>query len=187
MSVVNDQNGQPEHYAPSAKWLHWIMALLVLGLIPAGITMSNLESGPLQDRLYMLHRSTGVLIFALVLVRIIVRMTCGAPPAYAGLTRFERVASAATHHSLYLLLLVMPLLGWVMTSAYGASISFFGLFDLPQIVAKNEGLFKLTQTLHKAGGILMALLVILHVAGALMHTFIKRDVVLWRMLPKSWS
>ena len=187
MSVINTQTTRPEHYAPMAKWLHWIIALLVLMIIPAGIVMSNATPGPLQDRLYMLHRSTGVLILALVLVRILVRVTYGAPPPYAGLTRFERIASTAAHHTLYMLLLLMPLAGWMMASAFGATTSFYGLFDLPNLVGKNEALFKVLNFAHKAGGILMVLVIVAHLGGALMHTFIKRDVVLWRMLPKSWS
>ena len=178
---------RPEHYAPLAKWLHWIMALCILSLIPVGIIMHEMSPGPLQNQLYDLHRSFGVLVLFLVIIRLAVRSSRGAPAPYAGLTRFERIASTATHHLLYMLLVLMPLIGWIMTSAYGAPISFFGLFDMPNLVSKNEDLFKILQKLHKGGGIFMALLVIMHVGGALMHTFVKRDIVLWRMLPRSWS
>lgn len=187
MSDATDGSGRPEHYAPLAKWLHWIIAALILAIIPAGVAMSNAAPGPLQDRLYLLHRSTGLLILALAIIRLAVRWSHGAPAPYAGLTRFERIASTATHHLLYALLFLMPIVGWLMASAFGATTSFFGLFDMPNLVGRNETLFKVLQAAHKAGGILMALLVLMHIGGALRHTFIKRDIVLWRMLPRSWS
>ena len=185
MSITD--NSRPEHYAPAAKWLHWIVAIMVIGMIPMGIAMHEMAPGPLQDRLYMLHRSTGVVVLVLALLRLFVRLAKGAPPPYAGLTRFERIASTATHHLLYLLLLTMPVVGWLMASAYGASTSFYGLFDLPNLIGKDEALFGILRRMHKGGGIAMALLILLHVAGALMHTFVKKDVVLWRMLPRSWG
>lgn len=187
MSAANESTGRPEHYAPLAKWLHWIIALLVIGLIPAGIAMANIEPGPLQDRLYLLHRSTGLLVLMLAIARLFVRASYGAPAPYAGLTRFERIASTATHHLLYIMLFYMPIVGWLMASAFGATTSFYGLFDVPNLIGKNEALFKVLQKAHFFGGIFMALLILMHVAGALMHTFVKRDIVLWRMLPKSWS
>lgn len=178
---------RPEHYAPAAKWLHWIMALCVLAVIPVGIVMHNLKPGPLQNQLYDLHRSTGFLILFLAILRIVVRVQHGAPTPYAGLTRLERIASTAVHHTLYLCLFALPLIGWIMTSAFGARMTFFWLFDMPAITPKNEALFKVFQRLHFFGAIVMTLAIMMHIAGALMHTFVKRDVVLWRMLPRNWS
>lgn len=184
---VSEQQLRPEHYSAPAKWLHWLTALCILAIIPIGITMHNIAPGALQNRLYDLHRSLGVLVLVLVLLRLGVRMTYRSPAPYVGLTGFERIASTATHHLLYLLLLTMPIVGWAMTSAFGADINVFGLFKLPHLIAKNENLFKILQQVHKIGGIAMAVLVLLHVGAALMHTFIKRDIVLWRMLPSRWS
>ncbi len=97
MSVEAGSDKGPEHYAPLAKWLHWIIALCVLTIIPMGIIMHEMKPGALQDQLYNLHRSLGVLVMALVLLRIIVRITYGAPAPYAGLTGFERMASGIVH------------------------------------------------------------------------------------------
>jgi cytochrome b561 len=176
-----------ESYAPAAKWLHWIIALCVLMLVPAGIVMASIGPGPLQNQLYELHRSLGVLVLLLMIIRVFVRVSHGAPPPYAGLTTFERIASTSVHHLLYILLFIAPIIGWVMTSAYGAQIRFFGLFTVPAIVDKNEALFKTLLPFHRGAGIAIAILVGLHIAGALMHTFVKKDVVLWRMLPRRWS
>lgn len=178
---------RPEHYAPAAKWLHWITALCILTIIPVGIVMHEMKPGALQNQLYDLHRSLGFVVLLLVILRFATRLSHGAPPPYAGLTRFERMASTSVHHLLYVMLFAMPMVGWIMTSAYGADMNFFGLFKMPHLVGKNEALFQLLQRMHKVGGIFMALLVVAHSGGALMHTFIKRDVVLWRMLPRKWS
>jgi len=178
---------RPKDYAPMGKALHWIMAIIVLGVIPGGIVMTNIGEGALQNRLFDLHRSFGVVIFALALWRVVVRLRHGAPAPYAGLTRLERIASAATHHTLYLLLILMPLFGWLMTSAYRVDVSVFGLFTLPHLVPQDEALFKAFQSAHFVGGILMTLLVLLHIGAAIKHTFVNRDTVLWRMLPRSWG
>lgn len=178
---------RPKDYAPIGKALHWISALLVLGIIPAGIVMTNIGPGALQNQLYDLHRSFGVVVFVLAVWRVVVRLYHGAPAPYAGLTRFERVASGFTHYALYGLLLAMPLIGWLMTSAYRVDVSVFGLFTLPHLAPKDETLFTIFQWMHLGGAIAMTLLVLLHIAGALKHTLVKKDIVLWRMLPKSWG
>jgi len=184
------QNGEttvPAHYAPAAKWLHWIIAGCVLFVIPAGVVMLRLPDGDLQNRLFDLHRSFGVLIFVLAVWRVYVRSTHGAPASHPGLTRAERIASTAAHHLLYVLIIVMPLLGWAMTSAYRVDVSVFGLFTLPHLVPQSDKLYEILSTIHKLGGILMALIVGAHIAGALKHTIIDRSDLLWRMLPNNWS
>lgn len=178
---------KPDTYSAAGKWLHWLTALAVVVIIPVGIVMHQLKPGALQNQLYDLHRSLGFVILVLTVLRLIAKIAYKTPAPYVGLTSFERVASSATHHLLYVFLIGMPLVGWAMTSAFGAPINIFGLFTLPDIVAKDMDLFRTLQPVHKWGGIAMAVLVLIHIAGALMHTFIKRDVVLWRMLPKSWS
>lgn len=178
---------RPADYSGVGKLLHWLTAVIVLGVIPAGIVMTNIGDGALKNSLYDLHRSFGVVVFVLALARVAVRIAHGSPPTHAGLTRFERVASTAVHHTLYALLIAMPILGWLMTSAYRVDVSVFGLFTLPHLVAQNEASFNLFMRLHFIGGLLMAFLVLLHIGAALKHTFVDKDTVLWRMLPKSWG
>jgi cytochrome b561 len=178
---------RPNDYAPLSKALHWITAVIVLGLIPAGIVMTNIGPGALQNSLFDWHRSFGVLVFTLAIVRLATRIAHGAPPAHAGLTRFERAASAATHHTMYLLLIAMPIIGWLMTSAYRVDVSVFGLFTLPHLQPQSDEAFALYQRLHFFGGLLMALLVAMHIGAVIKHTFLDKDTVLWRMLPKSWG
>ena len=170
-------------YALPARWLHWLTAAAVLFVIPAGIAMMNLPQGPAQDRLFDLHRSVGILILVLAVLRVAVRVALGAPPPAPGLPRWQQVVANATHHLLYVLIVVMPLLGWATSSAFGAQVSVFGLFTLPALLAKNEPLSDLLGTIHQVLGFAMAALVGLHIAAGLFHGIVKRDGVLSRMIP----
>lgn len=184
---VDAREARPTDYAPWSKALHWITALIVLFIIPAGIVMTNIEPGALQNNLYNLHRSFGVLVFAIALARVLIRIVRGAPGPAAGLTTVERYASVTVHYAMYALLFAQPVIGWLMTSAYPVDVSVFGLFTLPHLVAENEDTFKLFQRLHFIGGLSLTLLVLLHIAATIKHTFVSNDTVLWRMLPKSWG
>ena len=132
---------RPPAYSPISKWIHWITALCVLGIIPGGIIMTNMNEGPLQSQLYDMHRSFGVVVFVLALARVTARKMFGTPAPLETLTPLERRASVAVHHSLLALIFVMPLLGWLMTSAYRVDVSVFGLFTLPHLMPKSEPIF----------------------------------------------
>ncbi len=170
-------------YSSAAKWLHWLTAAAVLFAIPAGVTMSNLKPGPLQDRLYDLHRSTGALILALAAIRILVRVLGGAPEPHPSLPRWQRTVSVLVHKSLYVLIVLVPLLGWAATSAYGAPIVVYGLFELPPLLSKSESVSKILFTLHKTFALVLAAMVVVHIGAGLWHGVVKRDGVLARMLP----
>lgn len=171
-------------YAAPAKWLHWTMALIIIGLIPVGISLDKVANGPTKDMLYDLHRSFGYLILLLAILRVIVKRIYGAPPPASVLTRFERIASVSVHHLLYLLMFLVPLLGWAAMSAYGGDWKVFGLFQPFPIFPKlAESSWKLMFSLHGLAGLITGALVLFHIAGGLMHGLIKRDGVLQRMLP----
>ena len=89
------------------------------------------------------------------------------------------------HGSLYVLLLAMPIVGYVANSAYGAPTPFFGLFNVPPIIAKNEALSEQLFAGHRLAGFLLIVLVAMHISAALFHYFIRRDTVLQRMLPRA--
>jgi cytochrome b561 len=127
-------------YPGTSKFLHWLVVISVLTTIPVAYFMNRVAEGPLQNNLFNLHKSLGVLIFVLMILRVINRLAVGAPAPDPTLKRWERALSSAVHGLLYFLLLAMPIGGYVANSAYGASTPFFGLFDLQPIVAKNEPL-----------------------------------------------
>ena len=180
-------DGRPASYAAASKWLHWIIALLVLVALPMGVLLDKLPEGPLQDRLFDLHRSLGVLVLALAFLRVAARSTFGAPAPAAVLTPFERAASAAAHHSLLLLLFLQPFVGWLSMDAYRADVSVFGLFTLPHLLPQGDAAYKFLSATHTVLGYLMALILVAHIGGGLLHGFVRRDGVLNRMLPANWG
>jgi cytochrome b561 len=174
-----------DHYPPSSKILHWLVAISVLTTAPVAIAMVRVDKGPTQDALYNFHKSLGVLILILMILRLINRLVVGAPIPDPNIPAWQKTASAIVHTALYALLLAMPLVGYVANSAYGAPTPFFGLFNLPAIVSQNEALSKQLFTLHRWAGFNVILLVLAHVGAALHHYLIRRDNVLHRMLPRA--
>ena len=172
-------------YPPTSKLLHWLIAICVLTTAPVAIAMVRVDKGPTQDMLYNFHKSLGVLILILMVLRLINRLVVGAPIPDPNIERWQKAVSSAVHGLLYLLLLAMPVVGYVANSAYGAPTPFFGLFTLPKIVGENQELATRLFTLHRWVGFFVILLVLMHVGAALYHYVIRRDVVLNRMLPEA--
>jgi cytochrome b561 len=170
-------------YSSRQKLLHWIMAFLVAGLITAGLTMTRIGEGPTQDRLYDLHRSFGMVVFVLILLRVAVRLFDGPPAPAPSLTPLQRKVSAGVHHLLYLLLFLMPLAGWAGMSAYGGDWRIFDLFMPWPIAPKSEPLSITLFKAHDIGAYLLIGLIGVHLGASLFHTLVLRDRVMWRMLP----
>src|SRR5262245_22854899 len=156
-----------DHYPATSKLLHWLVAACVLITAPVAIAMTRIGKGPMQDALYNLHKSFGVLILVLMVLRLINRLAAGALAAEAGIEPWQKTVSSIVHTSLYVLLLAMPVVGYIANSAYGANTPFFGLFELPGILGKNEELATQLFTLHRWVGWLVILLVLTHVSAAL--------------------
>jgi cytochrome b561 len=175
--------GVTEQYSGFAKLLHWLVAVCVIIMIPAGLVMANIGPGDLQNVLYTVHRSLGVLVLGLMIIRLLNRLIAGAPPPEPTLTPMQRAVSHVVHMALYALLIAQALIGWVATSAFGATISFFGLFAVPDLVSKDQALSEPLFAAHLWIGLLIAALVLMHIAAALYHGLIRRDGVLQRMLP----
>ena len=173
---------QSDRYTTPAIVLHWATAALVLFMIAAGFVMGRIPEGELQNLLFNLHRSIGVVIFPLVLLRLYYRWRNPPPPLPEDLMAVQKLAAHLTHYALYGLLLFNPLLGWWATSAYGAAVNVFWLFELPPIVAQNKPLSETLLMFHGWVGLGIALLIGMHIGAALFHHFIRRDRLLLRML-----
>ncbi|MEM1045785.1 MAG: cytochrome b [Pseudomonadota bacterium] len=170
-------------YSATARLLHWITAIGVLTMIPAGIVMVQLEWGStLKNNLYDYHRSVGAVLMVLIIVRIAYRLLYPPRPLPSDIPSWQHGIAKFVHVSLYALLLVNPFIGWVGTSAYPAKITVFWLFELPAIVEKNRPLSDFLLPIHGYLGLATAALVVLHLAGVFHHQFIRRDRILMRMV-----
>jgi len=177
-------NDSVQRYSVPAQVLHWLTAIAVVTGVTLGIAMLNVPSGPTQNKLFDLHRSFGALILALTGVRLLWRLYSPPPPMITGMPVWQERAAHVVHIALYVLLFAVPLVGWTGTSAFGAAIPVFGLFELPVIVEKNEALAKVLLPLHVALAFTLCALVIGHIGAALFHHVIRKDDTLRRMLPK---
>lgn len=172
-------------YTPIAKLLHWLTAAAIITVVPLGIAMVNATSGPTQNQLYDLHRSFGALVLILSAARLLWRLFNPPPAPVAGLPAWQERAALATHRALYLFLFLVPGLGWAGTSAYGAKILVFGLFELPPILAKDQDLAGALLGWHELAAFTLCAVFIAHAGAAIHHHVIRKDETLRRMLPRS--
>jgi cytochrome b561 len=170
-------------YTGTAKILHWLVVVLLIAQFIFAWTMPHIGRDTPVTTLISLHFTFGIIILAVAIVRLGARLIQGEPEPVATLLPWERRVSSIVYWLLYILLFVVPILGWINASWRGMPIVMFGL-ELPQLVAKRAAGWSWTGDVH---GLLaeygMLALVGLHVAAALYHYFIRRDGVLQRMLP----
>lgn len=169
-----------------SKALHWLIAALILAMAWIGLTMGDMPNGPDKIATYALHKSIGLSILALAALRLGWRLYAGAPAPVAGTPRWQERIASATHVTLYALLLALPLTGWLLNSAAGFPLQWFGLFNLPSIAARDEALHTLAVQAHEALFWALAVLVVMHAAAALYHHLFLGDATLARMLPRGW-
>jgi cytochrome b561 len=171
-----------EGYGLVARLFHWVVALLVLVTIPIGLSMLRVGQGPLQDRLFALHRGIGVILIAFVARRILRRLT-HRPPPLDGLPGWQARAAHLNHLLLYIMLVVQMTSGYVFTVFGGFPIELFDALGVPYQVTKNEALSKAAEAVHLVGWIVILVLVVLHIGAALYHGLVRRDGIvsgMWR-------
>jgi len=170
-------------YTATAIALHWLVVLLILCSAALGLYMVGLPFSPAKLKLYSWHKWIGVSIFLVALLRALWRLAHPAPAMPAATPRWQRAAAAASHLLLYLLVIVIPLSGWVMSSALGVQTVYLGVLPLPDLLAKDKALGEQLKLVHGALNWTLAAVVAVHIAAALRHHFVDRDDVLQRMLP----
>jgi cytochrome b561 len=170
-------------YGTVTKTFHWGIALLVICLLAVGLVMGELPKTPSTFQIYNLHKSLGITVLALMIGRICWHIVNHRPHAVETLKPWEKISAAGVHYSLYVLLVAMPITGWLMSSAAGRAVNVFGLFTLPDLVAKDESAAHTYRERHEQIGYLIMIVLALHIAAALKHYFIDKDRVLKRMLP----
>jgi cytochrome b561 len=182
-TIDSNEQSASLHYTGTAKVLHWLVALIIIGLFVLGQYMSDLSMSPRKLQLYSWHKWFGVTVFLLVLMRLGWRLTHQPPRLPAQMPKLQQLASHVGHMTLYGLMLAIPISGWLMSSAKGYQTVWFGVLPIPDLLGKDKLLGDLLAELHGAlNGVLM-FIVVIHVIAALKHHFIDRDDVLKRMLP----
>jgi cytochrome b561 len=166
--------------------LHWTIAALVLLVqVPAGITMVWVEPGTVQNVGYNIHKTNGIVIFLLALVRLGWRWAHPVPVLPADMPEWQAKLARTTHALLYLVLFLMPVTGFLRTAMGGFPVPFFMVLELRYLVPENKPVAEVFSYIHFTLQFVLYATVILHVAGALYHHFGRRDGVLLRMLSSS--
>jgi cytochrome b561 len=165
-----------------AQFLHWLIVALIIVQVTLALWADELHG---MRKLAMLarHKSFGITILGLATLRLLWRWMNPKPPLPATLKPYERRLAHLSHTLLYVLLFALPLSGWMMSSARGFPVSWFGFFQLPDLVPKSKPLYEALVTTHATLACVLGAVVVLHIAGALKHHYVLRDDVLRRMLP----
>lgn len=178
-----------DRYPASMRALHWLRALIVIGTLGVGLTMVNLPDDlPAKfETLYPNHKQFGLLALLIVLAQWLLRWRHRVPEAPARLKPWERALSSFAHRAMYVLLIVVPLMGYSMSSTFTQSdgVPFFFFGQLPELLPKDDRWFEVFQLLHRIFAYALLALIVLHLAGALKHRFFDKDAstdVLRRML-----
>jgi cytochrome b561 len=173
----------------TARWgvlsqtFHWLIVALVATQVVLALTADDLPAGMQKLVLLARHKSVGITILLLAIARLAWRAANPVPALPSTLKPYERALAHFTHFALYALLFAMPLTGWMMSSARGFPVSWFGLVQLPDLVPTDRGLYRIFHDTHEVLARVLGVVVLLHIVGALKHHFVLRDDVLRRMLP----
>jgi len=178
----------PGGYGKARRVMHWTMALLILPMIMVGLAM--VQPGwprPVQNAMFILHKNLGSLLLLLVLLRVVIAWRNPGDPLPASLAGWQRAAAQTSHGLLYLLLLVMPLSGYIRVRAGGFPIEMLDRLGLPALVPRSEMLADTAKAVHEAGGYALIAVLLAHIGAALHHALILRDGIwgrIWPPLPR---
>ena len=175
-------------YTLLQRLFHWAVAICVLLVLPMGLTLGVLGFDGVKNTfgmettnlIYKYHKTFGVIILGLMILRLALRLFFGRPEYDPPLPSISRIASKIVHGLFYVLLLIQPVLGWAATSAGGFPIEFFN-WKLPALIAKDPALSKSLYAMHGTVGLLLLVLIVVHISAALMHWRILRDTVMKRI------
>ena len=170
-------------YTALARALHWTTAVLLLLLFGLGVSMTRWVPDEQKIRVYSWHEWVGITVFGLTALRLMWRLMQRPPPI--DVPAWEKIAAGLVYVAIYLILVAQPIVGWLMSTAFGFPVVYLGLIPLPAPVAEDREIAARLQGLHETLAIALALLVALHVAGVLYHHLVRRDAVLSRMLPSA--
>jgi len=174
--------GARQRFTPLQRLLHWSIAVCILAMLFIGVGMVSTVA-PKFLPLVAIHKSLGIAILVLALIRLAVRLRCGGPALPADLPEPMKIAAHLSHYALYALMIAMPLLGWAMLSTAAYPVVVFGSVRLPAILPQSASLHTLLWDAHFYLAFAFFGLVLLHVAAALFHALVRRDGVFETMAP----
>jgi len=172
-----------KRYTQTAISLHWLMAVLLIGLLVLGFYMHDLPLSPWKLKVFSWHKWAGVTAFLLVIARLIWRFSHKPPALPILMKRSAVVAAHVGHFMLYLLMIAIPLTGWLTSSAKGFQTVYFGVLPIPDLLVKNKELGSLLREVHEVLNFTLIALVLGHVLATLKHQLVDQDDLLTRMLP----
>lgn len=172
-----------DRYGLLAILLHWTIAVLIIGMLCLGLYMTDLPVSPLKLKLYGLHKAFGVLVLMLALIRIMWSLSNMTPQLSSYLPTWQKLAARSVHFAFYIFMLLMPITGWLMSSAAGFPVSFFGLFTLPDLIAHNEKLRVIFAEIHEFSAFALIAAIVAHVGATVQHYVIYKENVIKRMWP----
>lgn len=169
-----------DRYGLIHKILHWVIAVIILFLIPVGLNMGSMPNDPFKFQIYAMHKSFGLVVFFLGVLRLVWRFFSPVPDEIETQKPWETALASAAHFWLYVCIIGMPLTGWLMSSAGEFPVPFFG-YQMPYLIGKDEHLSKLFYQAHSILGYTLLFVICLHIAGTLKHHIIDKDETLQRM------
>jgi cytochrome b561 len=175
-----------ERWGRVSQLLHWLIVGLIVVMAYLGLTMTDLPNNPYKIRLYALHKSIGLSLLALVILRLLWRGYTGAPRPLPGIPAWQERVASLTHFALYVLLLAIPLTGWIFNSAAGFPMQWFGVVNLPALTGRSTALRELSGSWHELLFWALIVLALVHAAAAIYHHLFQHDATLARMLPRNW-
>lgn len=177
------KNRDVKTYSPMLKTLHWLVAIIVIVMLSATFFFDDLPKA-LRPMAFMFHKSFGLTVLALMLWRIILIHVKGRPGLPSHMKPWEKFLAHFVQYSLYLLLIIMPLTGWIMSVAADRVPVYFGLFEVPfPGIGPDKPLAKFMNETHEILAWVIIALLVLHIVGALKHHYFDKDDVMKRMLP----
>ena len=174
-----------QRYTNTAIAFHWLLALMIIGSFTMGLLMTEMSLSPTRLQYYSWHKWAGVTILGLATMRLLWRLTHAAPAYPQTMPGWQKTAANALHGLLYVLMFAVPVSGYFYTLAAGYPVVYFGLFELPVLIAKNDELKPVLKEVHFWLNMGLAASVGVHLAAALKHQFIDRDGILKRMMPSA--
>ena len=175
-----DLKNTPSSYGFVSKNFHWIMAAIILFNFTLGYFMGDLDKGPLRFFIFNLHKSLGILVIVLIILRLFWRLI-NLVPAPLSQNYLLNKLSKVVHYFFYFILLVVTFSGWTYSSARGGPVNVFGLFSVPALVEKNDEIAKIARNIHTLSVYIFIAFVVVHILASLYHHYFLKDKTLKRM------